>query len=65
MKSDGNSKARNEELKNATFEVIQQIVQSGGEQEKVTDLLLDRFRPTKHKRAYKFDRNFKKRCYAR
>lgn len=26
---------------------------------------LDRFRPSKHKKAYKIQKNFKKRCYLR
>ncbi len=67
MKSDGNIRTENEELQDAIFDVIQQVLQNSHDRDRnqVNNLMLERFKPTKHKKAYKIDRNLKKRCYAR
>ncbi len=54
-------KVRLENIKGYMYKEIQQLLTDNqGVENK-----LQRFRPSKHRKAYRVENNFKKRCYAR
>ncbi len=60
-------KARVDKLESYVYEVLPQLIQKNDSRDKtesVSNNLL-KYKPSKHRKAYKIERKLKKRCYTR
>lgn len=64
-------KTRLKDLKSHIDNEIHQFIKvnqgliNTSEEDIILDSRLQKFKPSKHKKAYKIEKNFKKRCYSR
>jgi len=64
-------KARLEDLKGYMFNGIHRLIKDNQElndtlkEDTIVESSLQRFKPSKHKKAYRIENNFRKRCYTR
>ncbi len=66
MSSGDNIKVRLENFKSYMYNEIQYLISKNTEALQTKDFVdTQKYKPTKHQRAHKIKRNFKKRCYAR
>ncbi|ACL77647.1 hypothetical protein [Ruminiclostridium cellulolyticum] len=66
MSSGDDIRARLEDLKCYMYNEIQRLISQSTETVEVSASANTRkYKPTKHQKALKIERNFKKRCYAR
>jgi hypothetical protein len=62
--SDGDDiRARLEDLKCYMYNEIQHMISENPES--IDSVDIQKYKPTKHQRAFKIEKNFKKRCYCR
>ncbi|MHB8063207.1 MAG: hypothetical protein ACYDG2_11330 [Ruminiclostridium sp.] len=57
-----------EELKSCTYNEIHRLIKNNQESVKkdlALESKLEKFKPSKHRKAYRIENNFRKRCYAR
>ncbi|AEY68059.1 MULTISPECIES: hypothetical protein [Eubacteriales] len=66
MSSGDDIRVRLENLKCYMYNEIQHLISQNTEAPEIRDFVdTQKYKPTKHQRALKIERNFKKRCYAR
>ncbi len=66
MSNEANIRTRLEDLKCFMCNEIQCLIAQSTETGEIKDNVdTQKYKPTKHQKSYKIERNFKKRCYAR
>ncbi len=66
MSSGDDIRARQEDLKCYMYNEIQRLISLNTEATEIGEFVdTQKYKPTKHQKALKIKKNFKKRCYAR